>query len=402
MNISTFPNRKLPLLLMFGIIASIFISPFSINAQDEPDVDAVGNDMLAYVSQDGHLMLYNPQTRTETLLFENVHHFLLSPNGYLAFIKDDETDNNLYFSDLSTPSIAPIIISPNAYSLTWSSDGQYLTFGSLDENDNHSLFVWDGETITNVMPDDPLAEADTFYANWSLDGWLVFTIVYGWSNLAIPAEIYLWDGDKTVNLSQNPEGWDSATTWSNDGQLLFSSFRNEEYVFYVWDGVTFKDGVPDSDSFMPIAPDLYLENPVWLDNGIIGFTTHLNPRTPSYTKVITIWDVEAETIIEQYPITSENAWSWLTEDGQLIFSDHLASGLPSYYLDVENLEGEILFSVHVGEHSWSSDGYLAYCLWDDGWILSIWDGEETWDVSTATYKPVQWQSVGRTFSCNSG
>lgn len=400
MDISTFPNRKLTLLLMLGIVVSVFMHPFSINAQDEPD--AGGNDMLAYVSQEGHLMLYNPQTRTETLLFENVRHFLLSPNGYLAFSKSDETDNNLYFSDLSTPSIAPIIISQNAYPVHWSPDGRYLTFGSLDENDNHSLFVWDGETITNVMPDDPLAEAQRFYPDWSSDGRLAFTIVYGWSNLAIPPEIYLWDGDKTVNLSQNPEGWDSAAIWSNDGQLLFSSFINEEYVFYVWDGVSFKDGLPDGDSFMPLAPDLELRYARWISSEFIGFTTYLNPQNLSDTKVITIWDVEEETIIEQYPITSENAWSWLTEDGQLIISTHLASGRPSYYLDIENLAGEILFSTQVGEFSWSSEGYLAYCLWDEGWILSIWDGEETWDVSTATYKPVQWQSVGHIFSCNSG
>ena len=156
---------------------------------------------------------------------------------------------------------------------------------------------------------------------------------------------------------------------------------------------------------MLIAPDSQATNPIWTDeDGIIAFTS---PRdaSPSGEKEIIWWDIEAEDVLRRYTIVSDNAYSWLAEGGQIVFSSHLASGIPSVYLDVENTNGDMLFSEHVGEYAWSSDGYLAYCgITEDGQsrLLSIWDGNESWVVAEVSYRPVQWQNGRRTFSCNNG
>jgi WD40 repeat protein len=398
------------ILLLIGItlLSSLFIS--RISTQDEPEIEANNADnpdMLAYVSADDHLMLYDPRDRTETTLLENVRNFVLGRDGRVAFTRIDENNRGLYVFDPSTPALDPINISQNpdepVYPLAWSPDGRYLAFDSHTDLFNHTLYVWDGETTTNIMPDNELDTATNLYVDWSDDGRLAFLVVYGWSNLDIPPEIYIWDGDTTTNLSQNPEYWDGVGSWSPSGQLMFSSEREEgEYGIYVWDGVSFRDGSPDVDTFIRVAPELQTSYyATWTDEGFITFTA--NPD--SDTREIVVWNPETQTIVRQIPVVSENeGGSWLAEGGQVILSSHLASGLPSYYLDIENTEGEILFSTHTGEYSWSADGYLAYCEYgeDRDWVLSMWDGEETRAIATVSYKPAQWQNGGNTFSCNSG
>jgi WD40 repeat protein len=414
LSMNMFPLRNITragrftILLPIGImlISSLFLS--STSAQDEPENNADSRDMLAYVSDDGHLMLYDPRDRTEITLLDNIQGFELGRDGRVAFTRPDENDPDLYVFDPSTPNVAPINITQNPaavnYPIAWSPDGRYLAFGSYQDSDDQSLYVWYGETTTNIMPDNGLDTADIFYVDWSHDGRLVFTIQHGWSSLDIPSEIYVWDGNTTTNLSQNPEASDGAGSWSRDGQLLFGSQRDEEGGLYVWDGVSFKDSSPDVDSFIRLAPELEPTRARWTDDGLIAFTAYSDPPYGG-TKAIILWDIESESVVKQFPISSENeGGSWLAEGGQVILSSHLASGSPSYYLDIENTEGQILFSTVTGELSWSGDGYLAHCGLDEGrvWLLSIWDGEESWLVAKVGYTPVQWQNGGNTFSCNNG
>jgi WD40 repeat protein len=412
------------ILLLIGItlLSSLFIS--RISTQDEPEIEANSADnpdMLAYVSADDHLMLYDPRDRTETTLLENVRNFVLSREGRVAFTRLDDTE--LYVFDPSTPALDPINISQNpdelVYPLGWSPDGRYLAFASFREGSGYSdniwiafgsyiagsrdqsLYVWDGETTTNIMPETTLATANVFFIDWSYDGRLAFTVQHGWSDSDIPSETYVWDGSETTNLSQNPEYWDGVGSWSRSGQLLFASQRDDENGIYVWDGVSFRDGSPDVDSFIRVAPELQLTDATWTDEGFVAFTLY---TVTTGTKEITLWDLETREAVRRIPVSSVDSFSRLTEDGQVILSSQLASGLPSYYLDIENTKGEILFSTHTGEFSWSSSGYLAYCEFgeDRNWVLSMWDGEETWAIANVSYRPAQWQNGRDTFSCNSG
>lgn len=402
--------RRLTIFLPIGIMLVLFTYLSNIGAQDE--LDGIANhvdsrDMLAYVSDEGQLMLYDLYNRTETMLLENVNGFVLSRDGRIAFTKPDDTD--LYVFDPSTPALAPINISQNLtanhYPVAWSSDGHYLAFSSYEDRRDQSLYVWDGEQVTNIMPDNRLDTADAFYVDWSHDRRLAFTIQHGWSDLDVPPEIYLWNGSTTINVSQNTEGFDSASRWSRTGQLMFGSSRDEVSNIYMWDGVSYSEDLPDINSFVPLAPELRLTYPRWTDeDGIVAFTLDFDTSSTGQKEVIW-WDIEAEIILRRYLVASDKAWSWLAEGGQMVLSSQLASGIPSVYLDVENTEGEIVFSEHVGEFSWSSDGYLAYCgITEEGQsrLLSIWDGNESWVVAEVSYRAVQWQNGRDTFSCNNG
>jgi WD40 repeat protein len=387
----------------FAIVGLLLIFAARVGAQTQPE-NIDHPDMLAYVSNEDQLMLYNPRDRTETKLLNNVGTFLMGRDGRVAFIKTDETDTDLYVFDPATPHLVPINISQNPternYPLAWSPDGRYLAFFSYSDINDQFLYVWDGETVTNVMPDNALDTAARFYVDWNHDGWLAFTIQYGWSNLDIPAEIYLWDGNTTTNLSQNPEGWDSAGRWSRTGQLMFWSSRDGEGNIYVWDGMSFKDGSPDVGSFIRLAPELEPDSAAWTDDGFVAFTLY----SDSGAKEIILWDLEREAIVRRFPISSDKYQSWLAEGGQMVLSSHLASGIPSVYLDVENISGEILLSEHVGEFAWSPDSYLAYCGIEESMsrLLSLWNGEETWLVAEVSYKPAQWQNGQKIFSCDNG
>lgn len=429
--IDAFPLRniiragRLTILLPIGImlISSVFLS--SISAQDEVESHADSSDMLAYVNDEDQLMLYDPRERTEIKLLENVSSFKLGRDGRVAFTRPDENDPDLYVFDPANPALEPVSISHNPaannYPVAWSPDGRYLAFVSfrqspdfphdfliyqgqyLASSSNQSLYVWDGETTTNIMPDDLLAPVDRFSVDWSHDGRLAFNISYGYSSLDKPSEIYLWDGSTTTNLSQNPDDWDGGVSWNRSGQLMFSSRRDVDGGIYVWDGETFRDGSPDVDSFIQIAPDLHPDAVTWLDDGLIGFTLYSDPPF-SGTKEIILWDMEREAIVRQFPVFSEYVFSALSDDGQVVLSSQLASGLPSEYLDIENTEGKILFSTHTGQYGWSSAGYLAYCDPVGGmdWVLTLWNGEETWAVATLHNKPVHWQNEKNVFSCNNG
>jgi hypothetical protein len=47
-------------------------------------------DVLFYVTQDDALMVYNPHTRTEEKLLENVQGFSPNPDGRIAYTRTDE------------------------------------------------------------------------------------------------------------------------------------------------------------------------------------------------------------------------------------------------------------------------------------------------------------------------
>lgn len=409
---------RLTVLLILGIATIVPITNSVNLAQSETRSasNADRDDKLAYVSDEGQLMLHDPRDHTDTKLLDEVGSFVIARDGRVAFTRPDEDDRSLYIFDPLTSDATTRNISPDpaqyAYPLAWSPDGHYLAFGSyyLDEtdssypvSDDQTLYVWDGENIIDLMPDNQLGPAAAFYINWSHDGRLAFTVRHGWSDHDIPSEIYLWDGDTIVNLSQNPDRADGAATlWSQTGQLLFASSRDEEGGIYVWDGVSFTDRSPDVDSFVRIPPEFRPSSATWTDNSLVGFTSNPDPLTG--TKNIVMWDPVTQSVVRRFPVSSENAWSSVAEGGRMILSFQLASGVPSYYLDVENLEGQILFSTRTGESSWSADGYLAFCGIEDGIsrVLSIWDGNESWVVANVSYRPVKWQNGGAIFSCNNG
>lgn len=353
-------------------------------------------DILAYVSAEDNLMLYDPQTRTQTTLLQNVASFAMARSGKAAFTKTDTNDKNIYIYDPSTPATPPISITQNATKSSevrsWSPDGRYLAFATNDSEFTRTLHVWDGKTIQEITT------ALLFDTDWSQDGRLVATPFYG---LLLP-EIFFWDGTKTVTLSQNPKGEDRDAEWNKNGKLKFVSQRSGKYGLYVWDGVSFKNGSPDADKFVRIAPELKSDSASWTDDGLLAI--NVSASSPSEKNQIVLWDVDRNAEVSRILVTSDKSVSWLTEDRKTIFSSSLASGAPSWFVEIENTKGKILFSKKIGEYSWSDSGYLAYCGMNNGQneLLSLWNGSESWLVAKVSYKPAQWQNEGDTFSCNNG
>ena len=399
--------------IVISFIITIILVLFTIlivKGNDETENKA---DKLAYISNDNNLMLYDPNNRTEITLLEDVGSFLMSPDGRVAFTQLDETDTELYLFDPAEPNQDPIKISRDPfwshYPISWSPDGQYLAFGSFIDRDDVFLYIWDGETVTDITPEDKLDSAEAYWVAWSSDNRLAIMVQHGWSSRDISPEIYLWDGNTTINLSQNPDGWDWGVSWSQDGQLMFGSERDDDqYSTYIWDGVSFKDSLPDIETLIEVAPELELESESWVDDSTLVLTIHEDDKQD-----IVLWNVKDEVIVDRFTVTSNIGNAVLADGESFILSHGLASGIPSFNLSIENIEGEILFREHVGEFSWSSTGYLAYCGIENGAsrVLSVWNGEESWVVANVSYKPIQWQNGGDTlsylrgedtFSCNNG
>jgi len=412
-------------------------------------------DNLIYINIDNVLTLYDPRTRVETSLLPNVDWPLaISSDLKVAYRTPDENDLNLYVYNTASPDISPQVISENAHPHIWSPDGRYLAHSSVlvqddpdglymlsvwddqtatniplgqmnfhyshlfnmqwspggrylafigvDEhsNDAEALFVWDGNNVHNVMPEYLFDEVRSISLNWrsswSPDGKLAFTVHYGSSQDNLPSEIYLWTGEATINFGQNPEIYDYNEGWNSDGQLLFSSIYNDEFNYYVWNGEYGSDTLPKSASFIPVAPGLSIGSAGWVDESLVGIVT--NPNAESGLKEVVLWDVETASIITRSTIASELSWNHVAEGGEYVFSWQIASGLPSDYIDIETMDGEIVFSEHIafttGYHSaWSAEGMFAYCNGVDTkghWSVSIWDGEETWQFARISGNYFQW------------
>jgi Tol biopolymer transport system component len=347
-------------------------------------------------------------------------------NGNYAdslYVWDGETVINI------TPDIAPINVSQDpyaiSYKLSWSPDGRYLAFTIWRGASNYAdlLFVWDGETVINVAPDNGLDFVREIDVDWSSDGRLAFTIEYHEEeeDTAVPSEIYVWDENITTNLSQNPTVADWGATWSDNGQLAFMSVRDGEEGIYVWDGVSFKDGSPDSDSFIHVTRELQLPeddnpqyprpDPIWTDEGFLGFLVIEEVAILSPRRELVFWDVETQEIAVQFRSpewAGFGGWNRL-RNGQLVnYYWGIASGRGAINFEVRDTRGRLLLSDSVGGWAWSPDGYLAFC--DLGRedspglrVVSILDGQEVQIVAkTSESIDVRWQSGGRTFNCWDG
>lgn len=76
---------------------------------------------------------------------------------------------------------------------------------------------------------------------------------------------------------------------------MFQSIHDGESGFYVWDGVSFSDGVPDVDTFIRVAPEFILIEATWTHEGYIGF--NMTGDQSRSTRRIALWDVETQSIV---------------------------------------------------------------------------------------------------------
>lgn len=144
------------------------------------------------------------------------------------------------------------------------------------EMENTEIYVWDGEQVINVSQN-PAHDA---MPAWSSDGRLAWI-----SERDGNAEIYVWDGEQVINVSQNPDGDDRNAIWSDDGRLAWHSERDLNYDFhsfgnydiYIW----------DREQVINFGQSIALDAPMWNADGWLAWVADTGIGWDIY-----IWDGE--------------------------------------------------------------------------------------------------------------
>jgi hypothetical protein len=390
------PRIQLSLLL-------ILLFPFTTVAQSTPP------DKLAYIvntAEGTPEKLYDPLTQSNSLLQSDIKFPMftqvnVSIDGRLAFSTSQDSNTDIYILNTQVPNSTSMNItqSPKAdnYPLGWSPDGRYLAFESYISHDL-SIYIWNGESIINITPHGlyPIISDYVQGISWSSDDRLAFTV---WNlNGTDPSEIYLWDGKRTTSVSQNPTGRDEGPVWNTNDQLAFLSARNGASDIFIWDGVSFKDNLPDVNTFINVMPQQtgYYSFPSWTNKGLLAFNSQNaeDTRTQVY-----VWNGKTATNISQNQIEDNGYPTW-SADGRWAFSTFFSSRQLIYVKDVDN---RTIFTVE-GQYTpaWSADGNLAFCTRSSsGWKLSVWNGKTVAKVAEGREITAQWFSGSSVF-CSSG
>jgi Tol biopolymer transport system component len=378
----------------------------------------IGGRLSALTSQDDYLVfsvldneqgyslvVYNPVTHSRHIVYESSERevFQLSSRGIVALGVRRNDEPIIYLLDLNEVDQQPVDFNQttnlNGYPLSWSHDGRYLAFASRQEDDL-LIYLWNGASVVDVTPQTGDRTPQSYQADWSHDGRLALTAWYGysWIDGEDVAEIYLWDGDATRSLSQNPTGEDRFAAWNIDGQLAFLSRRGDIYDIFVWDGMSAVNGAPDISTFTNIAPELtaYYSAPTWSPDGQVAFIaqglqdTHIQ---------IYVWDGQQAVNISRNPTLHNGSPNWNT-DGLYAFSTFFSRKQLLYVRDVDH---QTIFTVNNASGSaWGTNGELVFCtLIGSDWVLSMWNGERVTEITRGREIYAQWRS-GDGISCSSG
>ena len=395
-------NRFLLIIIILGL-SGMFVIGKGIfdNFQNEKQAP---EDYLIYLSKNypekGQLTFYDPVSGMHTPILEDwtVEDFSISQQNRLAFSSSQEGNLEVYTLDYPFTDNLPVNLTNNPNTednlFSWSPDGKYLALMSIQEN-RKTLAIWDGKTISSIYEH----KGKISEVTWSLDNELAFTEFYRFNsfNEEKPSEIFIWGGETTVSISQNPSGEDRFPNWNDEGKLAFLSERNENYDIFVWDGVSKSDGVPDLATFQNIAPDLtfYYSRPIWTNSGTLAFES--SAQTPRVQ--IFEWDGAKATNISQNPDLHNGGQQWRV-DGYWAFITYFS---PQQLLYVRDEKNQTVLETE-GQYvpAWSQNGYLIFCRWDrpNGWELLMWDGAKIIEITQNGIIDAMWRN-GENIYCSS-
>jgi Tol biopolymer transport system component len=315
--------------------------------------------------------------------------FSLSNNGRMyvldfPFLEDDLIE-------------VPAAESSSSVPLSWSPDGELLLFYSV-QTENKTLSLWDGKNIINILEYHGTIDE----VAWSFDGRLAFTEFYGfdpgttdeWGS----SEVFYWDGNAVVSLSQNPRGEDRFPAWNRDGEVAFLSARNGEYDVLVWDGVSKDKGLPDSNTFVNVAPNLVQDfsSPTWTSTNSLTFGA--GSDTDSHVQIYE-WNGSTAVNISRNPMSHNGGQTWRS-DGYWSFITFLSGSQDLYIRDAANQT--VLKTRGQYSPAWSPDGALIFCVpGDDKWTLSMWRDENVIEVAAGGFIIGMWKN-GDAIFCSYG
>lgn len=445
---SRIPYRKVLLFSLFIII--VVIALVALSSRKRPREDILVYSIDAYVSSEENtrerttqLMQYDPNTGYSEFILEDKYlgGFYVSPDGQLAYTSNREGNYEFYYRESLSADSLSINISqtPDAreYARGWSPNGRYFAFVSWVDAENPRLFVWDGENTLDVTPDNLQSHSGLGFARWSPDeSKLAFTVngqIYIWNGqttalldtdnevcfvtcggiawsddgrLAFTAtvsdenaEIYIWDNGNFINLSQNPERFDTFPIWSPNGAVAFASDYDGHREIILWDGVSISDGKPNTSTFMKPSDGLNVNS---LYHGMAGWTSEGQlvmdaTSAEDETIQIYIWDGEQAINMSQNPDKHNGGARW-SPNGMWAFIQH-SGGQYQEGLFVRDEDNNTILHRGMGYHAWTSDGDLSFCSF--GWSLHLWDGESIIEIVSSNIINAQWQ-CGARIHCSSG
>lgn len=386
------------------VIALVAVSRGNSQQNSVPDVDVLAYSVFDY--DDGTtLYLYDTSNDENTTLYlsDDRLHFVFGSNGRIAFSTGWSWKNNgeMFILDTTASDQSVVNLSRElnmvGYPLGWSYDGTYLAFASvINGGQQQAIYIWNGATAIDITPQNTLGNPQSFDIAWSLDGRLAFTVWFGSSSRDPRSEIYVWDGEATLNLSQNANAEDREPTWNTNGEIVFGSTLDNEYVLLLWDGTSYVDGLPDVSSFARIAPQLNIYSPfsVWVNDDLLAFEAFA-PQD-SYVQVY-IWDRQTLTNISQNPDSHNLAPQWSHDEYWAFVTDQQR-------LYIRNEHNDAVFETH-GQFSpaWSSRGSLVFCSRNNTreWKLYRWDRATVSILLQGDEIFAQWRS-GQTTVCSDG
>jgi hypothetical protein len=346
------------------------------------------------------LMVYDIKTRISTPLFSGwyIADFLLNQSNQLAFFSDHSGNYEVYTVPypFNENEVIQITNAPDTfdYPESWSPDGRYLLVASTNEDkDILNFSIWDGEKITSILQ----TSGDEYYPVWNENNHLALEIItWGESE---QKEIYIWDGKKTIDLSQDYNRSYENPVWGPDGQLAFESENIGMRSVFIWNGKT----------------------QFWQKSEIINLTAGLPRIGVNYH--ISGWTEEGNLLISSYDTNYKflHAYLWdgkmisetvadssIKEDDNTLLNQsywqigELTSGL-GYSIYIYNQEDEIVYYVNTSSSVASSQtGYLLFCEFDDRtWSLMLWNGETVRKIVTNELIVSGWKN-GKSVYCNFG
>lgn len=379
-------------------------------------------DVLVYSVQhrggSATLFRYDPQTGTTTALYESqtAVHFTLSREGRIAFSTEWNWGNNgeMYLLDALANDATPInfteIVGMRGYPLSWSPDGRYLAFASWVHGDNRQngkdlrLYIWNGNTVVDIMPDDWGHVPESYnWVNWSNDGKLLFTVSYARLHVAgqLLDDTFMWDGSRTIVVASKFRAWGRVPFWSPKNELVFRRSANEGVEIITWDGVSYQDGIPVTDSMFIRSPGLGIASEVhWTPEGDMVFMGEM--PIDAHTQIYH-WDGQTLTNISQNADAHNGGMRW-SDEGYWAFVTFFSPEQLVFIRDPANntlYEGEGQYTP-----AWSLTEELAFCRYDraaDGgdWRLMVWSEDAIVELALSFQIGAQWLSGQETF-CSSG
>ncbi|MEM9776422.1 MAG: hypothetical protein AAF902_17730 [Chloroflexota bacterium] len=364
-------------LILMLIIPSLWLY---LNPNRLAKVDHADGDYLVYATAQNYgksdLFFYDPEKDLHEKILTDweIKGVSLSKTDRLAISAARDGLTSIFVLDYpfvgsEIKKVSGKITTEYGYRMEWSNSGQLLAYSPwVLRSEPSYLYIWDGKQSKLIAQ----SKGGFGDMDWGPNNQLAY-VDHRLSSDTEPDEIFIWDLEKTVNLSQNPNGTDRFPKWNEDGELAFISERNGDYDVFVWNGSSFDQaGRPDASSFENIAPQLtqYYSNPVWTASGTVSFTGRdLTDPSPQ----IYDWDGLQATNVSRQPNIHAVGQEWHQSGNWSYFRPYWDEP-QTYVLDANN---DVQLELKAFDTTWSDSGYFAACehaksITDFKWNFQNW------------------------------